>query len=259
MIKAGPELHGAPMVSDNGNRPRDLMSAIAASRFNYYAAFVADLSCGLLFFYLGMRNPPSWPVIVIATIAGGLLFTLIEYSIHRWLLHTSGILTHLHDAHHAAPEGISAFLFPTSLVVLGLIWMICTLVFHSQSASFVISGVGFTYFYYGVIHHCEHRVNMNRIPFRWLKGQWAAHKVHHHFVDSNFGVITPFWTTSSAPTTPSSNANDSRSRPLSRPSRQADGVLAHKSDQPCRAVFQPGPPPPRNGHGRTAGRSWPPA
>ena len=194
MIEAGPEFPGAPMVPASGNTSRDIMSAIAASRFNYYAAFLTDLFCGVLFFCLGLRfNPPSWTVILVAELCGALLFTLIEYSIHRWLLHSSGILTHLHGMHHDEPENISAFLFPTSLIVLGMFWMICTLGFHSQSASFVISGVGFTYFYYGLIHHAEHHVNMNRVPFRWLKSQWAAHKVHHHFVDSNFGVITPFW------------------------------------------------------------------
>ena len=192
MIEAGPELNGAPMVPESGNA-RDLMSAIAASRWNYYAAFATDLFCGVLFFYLGLRNPPSWPAILVAELCGALLFTLIEYSIHRWLLHSTGILTHLHGIHHDEPESVSAFLAPTSLVVLGFVWMICTLIFHSQTASFVISGVGFTYFYYGLIHHCEHHVNMNRVPFRWLKSQWAAHKVHHHFNDSNYGVITPFW------------------------------------------------------------------
>ena len=50
MIEAGPEFPGAPLVSHGGdqpgNRSRDLMSAIASSSFNYYAAFVADGACG---------------------------------------------------------------------------------------------------------------------------------------------------------------------------------------------------------------------
>lgn len=179
--------------SSAGEVLRDLMTAISASRFNYYAVFVTDFCCGFLFFFLGLRNAPGWPVIGLSVLFGAVLFTLIEYAIHRWLLHTTGILSHLHAAHHASPVAISAFLFPTSVVVLGLFWTVFGLGMHVKPAAFVIAGVGFAYSYYGIVHHLEHRVKGSRLPWSALQHLWAAHQVHHHLDDCNFGVITSFW------------------------------------------------------------------
>ena len=181
-------------MTETGTAPRSLLAVFAESRLNYWASYAVDFSCGILFAWLGHRSHLSWPVTLISFIAGLLTFSLIEYSIHRWLLHNPRTLFFpLHEAHHLHPDEPSAFLFPTSLIILGLVWLLCVRVLHLYPASFFISGIAAGYFCFGALHHLEHTTRINQIPFRWLQHRWAAHSVHHHLDQSNFGVLTSFW------------------------------------------------------------------
>jgi hypothetical protein len=64
-----------------------VVAAIAESRLNYWASYVTDFSCPLLFAWLGIRHGQTWPSMVISATFGLAVFTLVEYSIHRFLLH----------------------------------------------------------------------------------------------------------------------------------------------------------------------------
>ncbi len=170
------------------------MATISESRWNYYLSYVTDGACPLIFFYVGLRAHVSWSKAFIGIIAGSLLFTLVEYAIHRWLLHNPrSILFPLHATHHNAPTEPSAFLFPASVVVLGIVWLFFVPLLHLPSSSFVIAGFAAAYFYYGLLHHFEHSIKANRLPFRWMQKRWASHTVHHHLDHTNFGVMTSFW------------------------------------------------------------------
>ena len=194
MTEVAGELSIMTRIRHLGDASRDLMATISESKTNYWASYVADLVCPFLFVYLGMRHGTSRPAIVATFVFGVAVFSLIEYSIHRWLLHDpKSALFPLHEAHHNNPNGLSAFLFPTSLLVLGLVWLIFSYGLHVPYVSFFIAGVGSGYFYFGVLHHVEHSTRINQIPFRWLQKRWAAHSVHHHLDQSNFGVTTSFW------------------------------------------------------------------
>jgi sterol desaturase/sphingolipid hydroxylase (fatty acid hydroxylase superfamily) len=170
-----------------------LVNDISESRANYWASYAVDLSCPLLFAYLGLRRPVWWPAAVVTFLAGLILFTFVEYAIHRWLLHNpNSALSHLHAVHHNFPEKPSAFLFPASIVILVPVWFLLTWL-HFPAASFFLCGFSGGYFYFGMLHHFEHTTRINQIPFRWLQTRWAAHSVHHRIDQSNFGVMTSFW------------------------------------------------------------------
>ena len=120
-------------------------------------------------------------------------FSLIDYAVHRWLLHDRrSALFYMHDAHHNNPEKTSAFLFPTSFLLLIPVWCLLTWL-QFQQASYFLMGLSGGYFYFDTLHHVEHTTRINQIPFRWLKKRWAFHSVHHRIDQSNFGVITSFW------------------------------------------------------------------
>jgi sterol desaturase/sphingolipid hydroxylase (fatty acid hydroxylase superfamily) len=171
-----------------------VVARISESRLNYVASYVTDFSCPILFTWLGVRHGQSPLSMLITGTFGLATFTLVEYSIHRWLLHDPrSSLYHLHDAHHKHPETPAAFLFPTSVVVLMLVWWLLTSVLHVHSASGFLDGLSAGYCYFGALHHFEHTTRINQIPFRWLQGRWAAHSVHHHIDETNFGVMTSFW------------------------------------------------------------------
>ena len=172
---------------------RLLVNDLSESRANYWASYVVDLSCPLLFAYLGVRHPVWWPSAVISFLAGVILFTLVEYSIHRWLLHNPrSAFYHLHAVHHTDPDKYSAFLFPASLAILVPVWFLLMWM-HYAAAAFFLCGFSGGYFYFGMLHHVEHSTRINQIPFRWLQKRWAAHSVHHRIDQSNFGVMTSFW------------------------------------------------------------------
>lgn len=169
------------------------VGTICESPINYWAAYVVDCSCPLIFAYLGMRQASSLLAIVISAFCGLFSFSLIEYVVHRWLLHDPrSALYYLHDAHHENPERTAAFLFPASLALLLPIWCLLTWL-HVPQASYFLMGLSGGYVYFDTLHHLEHTTRINQIPFRWLKKKWAFHRVHHRIQDSNFGVISPFW------------------------------------------------------------------
>jgi sterol desaturase/sphingolipid hydroxylase (fatty acid hydroxylase superfamily) len=194
MFELGETLDVTTKVEQMGDAARALLKAISKSRFNYWAAYIVDSSCPVLFAWLGLHAHPGWLSIFVSFLFGAAVFTLVEYAIHRWLLHDPNcILFPLHEAHHEHPEAHAAFLFPTSLVVLFPIWLFFAGVLHLSGTSFFLCGFSGAYFYYGLLHHFEHTVRINQIPFRWLQGRWAAHSVHHHLDDRNYGVMTSFW------------------------------------------------------------------
>jgi sterol desaturase/sphingolipid hydroxylase (fatty acid hydroxylase superfamily) len=194
MIDFGDKLDAETSSRQMGEASRSLLRTISKSRINYWASYVVDFSCPVLFGILGLRHQPTWLSAVVSFVFGFFVFTLVEYSIHRWLLHDPrSVLYQAHEAHHLDPEKPSAFLFPASFVVLMPIWWLLTDVLHIHGASFFLCGFSAAYFYYGALHHFEHTTRINQIPFRWLQGRWAAHSVHHRLDNTNFGVMTSFW------------------------------------------------------------------
>lgn len=174
--------------------PPTFLQAISESRFNYAAAFVADFSSIWLFGYLGVREPFAWSSAALLWLVGFALFSLAEYSIHRWLLHNpKTFLFPLHDAHHRRPDMPASSFFLTGMVVLMLIWLFLRYALGFQEAGFFISGFAAAYSYYGIFHHVEHSTRINQIPFRWMQKTWAAHSVHHRLQETNFGVTSSFW------------------------------------------------------------------
>lgn len=174
--------------------PETLLSRMSKSPANLWASYVVDSSGPVLFAYLGLRHHLGWHSNLMNALAGFVVFTLVEYAIHRWLLHNPKcFLFPLHEAHHHDPHAVSAGLFFTSLVVLMPVWALLTMVLGWQGGSFFLCGLSAGNLYFGLIHQLEHSIRINQIPFRWMQGRWAAHSVHHKLDNTNFGVMTSFW------------------------------------------------------------------
>ena len=194
MMRMEPERRLAARSSEDGSTARTLAQVVSKSHLNYWASYVTDFTCPLLFAYLGTRDHWKWHLAIFSLLSGLVAFSLIEYAVHRWLLHIpGGLLFRLHESHHNSPGERSAFFFPTSIVTLTLVWLLLDRFLLLQYASFFICGVACGYCYFGVLHHIEHTTRINQIPFRWLQKRWAAHSVHHSLDHHNFGVITSFW------------------------------------------------------------------
>jgi cyclopropane-fatty-acyl-phospholipid synthase len=147
---------------------------------------------GLALFMLG-AVPHAHLLGMTALVTAGLgAWTLIEYLMHRFILHGLRPFSRWHAEHHARPMAlictptlISATLL-TLLVfvpafVIGNVWQACALTFG------VLSG----YFAYTLTHHATHHW---RAGSSWLKQRKRWHALHHHLGRPGcYGVTSGFW------------------------------------------------------------------
>jgi sterol desaturase/sphingolipid hydroxylase (fatty acid hydroxylase superfamily) len=137
-----------------------------------------------------------------ALVALGMLsWTLIEYLMHRFLLHYRPqapalleIVEMLHLGHHRNPRDEAKITVPVfgSLPIAGTLLVVFRLVAGSwQVAALLLAGTIAGYLYYELVHfwiHCGARCQ------RWLRQPRANH-YFHHFRDQRrcFGVSTSLW------------------------------------------------------------------
>ena len=168
------------------------VAAMSETRANRQAARVADVGMGVLLLGAGLYQALEQPIAALATALSGLmLFTLVEYSFHRWMFHGSVPLFEPgHRRHHENPHGDDAmpfFLPPIGLlIILGALSAAMPLAF----ALLLTGGLAAGYALYGLSHDIIHATRF-RHP---IGRRWAAnHHIHHYHPDRNFGVSTPLW------------------------------------------------------------------
>jgi len=150
----------------------------------------------------------AWPDAALPAVAkpalmalGMLVWTLMEYLLHRFLLHSRphapaflSIVEKLHLGHHRNPQDESKITVPVSgsLVIASALLGLFRLMTGSWSmAALLMTGSIAGYLYYETVHfwiHCgAHRE-------RWLKQRRVNH-LSHHFKEqtSCFGVTTQMW------------------------------------------------------------------
>ncbi|MHB1229462.1 MAG: sterol desaturase family protein [Halothiobacillus sp.] len=133
----------------------------------------------------------GWGVLA-ALILGFIGWTLLEYGLHRFVLHHVSPFKQWHSAHHEAPD--LAVGTPT-WVSLSLVALVIFLPTYWLMGLWLGAGFGvgllIGYGIYTWLHHAEHHWRSNVPWFRRLKRMHAIH--HHTFNESNYGVITLFW------------------------------------------------------------------
>ena len=116
---------------------------------------------------------------IIAFVCGLLLWTLLEYAVHRWLFH--GVLLKYHRHHHNTPKIPKPMpLWALALPLLGIFWISVGLGLG------VLTGLAA----YEALHQYLHHGNPKR---SWLLHLRAQHMKHHRIPSKQFGVVTNFW------------------------------------------------------------------
>ena len=129
-----------------------------------------------------------------AAVAGFVIWTLLEYLLHRSVLHNKTYFAPMHGEHHAAPLafiGTPAWVsVPVlSLAFLGPEW----LCFGFNVADGLTVGVMLGYWWYGVVHHVIHH-RTHKSSSAYFNELRAWHMRHHYSPkNGNFGVTTPVW------------------------------------------------------------------
>ncbi len=166
------------------------------SKFSYYSDFIAYPIVIMVLATASIAGD-SWPARTewfAAAAAGFVLWTLLEYVLHRIALHRIAYLVPLHDAHHASP--LSLVGTPTWFSVatlLATIFLPAWWCFGVNVAGGLTAGVMTGYWWYGVVHHIIHH-GARKPPHSYFGSLRAWHMRHHYSPKrGNFGVTTSLW------------------------------------------------------------------
>jgi len=136
---------------------------------------------------------------IISFLIGLLLWTLMEYVIHRWAFHyhpktEAGKRIHflVHGIHHDYPRDATRLVMPllVSLPLATLFFFLFKAAFGSYYLS-IFSGFAFGYVSYDSIHYATHHFDMNGKIGKFLK----TYHLRHHYSDDDtaYGVSNPLW------------------------------------------------------------------
>ncbi len=156
--------------------------------FALYGAAVAALAA-----FLALAAPRGHlTVLMVLTLAGLVAWTLIEYALHRFVLHGLQPFRRWHEEHHRRPAAwictptllsatLIALLVFLPALLLGDLWQACALTLG------LLAG----YLVYAVLHHATHHWHAERA---WLRRRKRWHAMHHHHAHPGcYGVTSSFW------------------------------------------------------------------
>ena len=169
--------------------------ALEHSRAAYRADFVvyAIAVVALTAFLLAACPRGLWMGSAILTLTGLGSWTLVEYVVHRFVLHRVKPFTTWHSAHHRRP---TALIFAPTLLsatlIVTLLFLPVLLLSDLWHASAVTLGLLAGYLGYAITHHAIHHWHGTSA---WLQRRKRWHAMHHSLTASpdRFGVTTEVW------------------------------------------------------------------
>ncbi len=165
------------------------------SRAAYRADFVMyGAAVVVLATYLGVDSGPGRRWAMLACVAAGLAgWTLIEYALHRFVLHGLDPFRRWHAEHHARPTALICTPTPYSAALLFvLVYLPARLLSGPWFGGALMLGVLAGYLTYTVTHHATHHW---RTDSRWLLQRKRWHALHHRpgAHPGYYGVTSHFW------------------------------------------------------------------
>lgn len=140
-----------------------------------------------------MLAPIGWANWFMLMLAGLASWTLLEYLLHRFVLHGVEPFKRWHLEHHLHPDRPMRIPLAFSLMLAGAV--VIPAVFIGAVARLAIAfscGLSVGLFLQEVVHHRLH--SPARPPDGWLMHQWNEHDFHHHRDQgAAFGTLTGFW------------------------------------------------------------------
>lgn len=166
------------------------------SKVAYLSGFGVYLSsCLVLAVVLIVFCPPGLRLhSIVLVISGALGWTLIEYLLHRFVLHGLLPFSSWHQLHHQRPGALIGV--PVSigaLLTLVFVFLPAALVLdHWRSAGLTLGFLS-GYLFYAAIHHVLHHKSDGELP--WFTEQRHFHARHHAGLrpPGNYGVTTSIW------------------------------------------------------------------
>ncbi len=155
-------------------------------------------SAGLLYWSI-TNTSLSTGVTILLFVAGWLVFTWVEYNVHRYLFHMKPftqlrdkIQYTLHGVHHEFPRDTDRLAMPPllSITISTILLLLLRLVMGDFAFAF-LPGFLVGYASYLSVHYMVH---VYQPPKNFLKALWINHGIHHYKnQDIIFGVSSPLW------------------------------------------------------------------
>lgn len=156
--------------------------------FALYGAAVVGVAV-----FLALAGPRGhWPSAVAWALTGLASWTLIEYVLHRFVLHGVQPFRGWHAAHHRRPTALicAPTIFSAALIV-GLVFLPAWALSDLWRACALTLGVLAGYLTYAITHHATHHW---RADNAWLRRRKRWHALHHHAGRPGcYGVTSAIW------------------------------------------------------------------
>ena len=164
-------------------------------KVGYYGDFVVYpvAITGLAAYAIWQGPPGGWSVWLGAFVTGVAAWTLVEYVLHRFVLHHVPFIKDMHDAHHDDQMALIGTPIWISLAIMVVFVLIpLSLLTEQHIAIGLACGLMLGHFWYGGVHHLLHHWNIQ--PGTYFYRLKRRHMLHHHFDEmGNFGVTSGFW------------------------------------------------------------------
>ncbi len=175
-----------------------LLEALTRTHFAFPVILYLLIALSMLTYAVLYSKLEMWKVCYLFPL-GMFAFSLVEYSIHRWIFHFHAVTEKqlevkykIHGVHHEYPRDKDRLVMPPvlSLGMALLFYALFSWIFDSYVWLF-FPGFAAGYSFYLLIHYAVHRY---RPPKGILKFWWTHHALHHYKSDdAAFAVSNPFW------------------------------------------------------------------
>ena len=173
----------------------DVMEGFSKSKWWYIPLY----SFPAMWYFIKWSIPDVGVVATaVSFVVGLLLWTFVEYLLHRFLFHgfeKLSIFTHffLHGVHHVTPQDTDRLVFPPVMIA-GLCCVVYPILKCFGPYQWGVgAGVALGYFVYDSIHFYTHHSKPNTCigPLK----SFRQYHMNHHFAnhDVSFGVSSPLW------------------------------------------------------------------
>ena len=131
---------------------------------------------------------------LVALVAVGLAsWSIVEYALHRFVLHGLAPFAGWHARHHERPNALIASPTPMSAaLIVALVFAPAWLLAGPWPAAAFTDGVTAGYLAYSLAHHATHH---KRATGPWASRRKRWHALHHHHAGPGccYGVTSGFW------------------------------------------------------------------
>lgn len=171
-----------------------LLYRFVLSPANYWIGFGLDIALGAVLVTYGFVSYGLEPYALVAVLAGWAVFSLTEYSIHRWGYHgPDTVLSRVHDFHHADPHAMVGVPLIYPIAIWAVLSSIAQLIAPFPLVAIFGGTILLVYEAQTFTHAIAHKWVDIR-PTGLVKRLCRHHMIHHAGDGSfNYGMSTTIW------------------------------------------------------------------